>query len=237
MSTINQILQSVSTPILSPTNKSFWLDLEDERKTKFDVDPLACSVSYKRNMGEHGIAHSTHDVTEEDYIQANKIREYYSKKYFWKSLKSNGPQSEYRTNALRLLSINEGWELTDREVGLFVKLPAFYAEDRIYDSFITKLKTDKNTYSGTVHTEKVETLEYIDKTMRWQGKRTVSYWFKNADNKLFGYTTSYNHPFNVLFEEKISTPQKFKFNCGVDNVSDMWYNSIKSFEILKEENA
>jgi hypothetical protein len=225
---ISQILQNVR-----PSN-SFWDDIIDERKTKFEKDPLACSVGYHRVNKEYGIFHTFDNLIEQDFIEANVIREYYSKKYFWRGLKSNRPLSEFRSNLLKLIAINENWELTDKETGLFVKLPAFYKEDRFYDFLIKNFKTDKKFYEGTVGLDKTDTLEFLGKTFRWQGKRLSTYWFKNKDNRLYGYTTDHKHPFNVFFEEKIINPQTFNFACGVDNISDMWYNSIKSFSILKE---
>jgi hypothetical protein len=230
---INQIFQNINA---SPNN-SFWDDLTSERKTKFEKDPLAFSVAHRRIYGEYGILNHAEALMENDYIEANQIREYYSKKYFWRGLKSSRPLSEFRTNLLKLIEVNENWELTEREVGLFVKLPAFYKEDKFYDTLIKNLKTDKQFYSGTVGSEKTEALEFIGQTFRWQGKRMVTYWFKNDQQCLYGYTTIHNHPFNALFEEKIQTLQTFKFSCGVDNISDMWYNSIKTFTFLKEQNA
>ena len=237
LQTITQILQTVSTPIANPASTTGWDDLLVERKTKFEVDPLACSVSYLRQTGTYGMTQSKDNITEEDYSRARQIREYYSKKYFWNSLKSTRPQSEFRANAQKLLAVTEDWNLTDRETGFFVKLPAFYAEDTVYDGFVSKFKTDAESYKGSGAQCVTKRLEFLAKTFRWQQNKRVSYWFKDEDNRLYGYTTFDGHPFNALFEEKIERPQIFEFSRGVDNISTMWYNAIKSFSILKEQNA
>jgi hypothetical protein len=234
---ISQILQSMSSASSSGVMQSFWDEITDERKTKFENDPLACAIGYYRLHGEYGILHTGELLIQEDYIESNRIKEYYSKKYFWQGLKSDRPVSDFRSSLLKLIAINENWELTDKETGLFVKLPAFYKEDQFYDSLIKSCKTDKKFYSGTVSTEKVETLDFLGQTFRWQGRKSTTYWFKSTERRLYGYTTAYNHPFNALFEELIKKPQTFNFSCGVDNISNMWYNSIKSFSILKEQNA
>ena len=80
----------------------------------------------------------------------------------------------------------------------------------------------------------VERLEYLGKTFRWQGNKRTSYWFKDSQSRLYSYTTSHNHPFNDLFEEKVQTPHLMEFSCGIDNISDMYYNNIGSFSFVKE---
>ena len=235
LQTITKILQTVSTPVANPTSSTGWDELLKERKTKFEVDPLVCSVSFHRRKGSYGLLDSKEDVNEDDLNLAKQIREYYTKKYFWNTLKNIRPQSDFRTNAYRLLSIEKKWDLTERECGLFVKMPAFYAEDQIYDQFKSTLITDRKTYvdKGPMKSV-VERLEYLGKTFRWQGNKRTSYWFKDSQSRLYSYTTSHNHPFNDLFEEKVQTPQLMEFSCGIDNISDMYYNNIGSFSFVKE---
>lgn len=237
MSLINltQILQVVNTPLVAKTT---FDDLTDERKTTFEVDPLACSVAFHRKNIGYGLSNTKEDTEEEDFLKAAKIREYYSKKYFWNSLKSNIPQSEFRSNAMRLLAMADKWELTDKDCGFFVKLPAFYEEDIVYDKFKATLSTSKDLYIRKGSAQKVQKkLTYLGKTFRWQRLKRESFWFKDSDNHLYSYTTTHGHPFNNIFEDQIQTPRMFEFNHGVDNIVDMWYNNIGSFTILKEQNA
>lgn len=234
---LTQILQIVSTPVTNPAATTGWDELLNDRGTKFEVDPLVCSVAYLRNTGNYGITHNKDEIKPEDYDRAKQIRDYYTKKYFWNSLKTTRPQTEFRSNAQRLLAITEDWSLSDRDQGFFVKLPAFYAEDVVYDGYMSRFKTDMETARELVGPNNTRCLEFLNKTFRWQAQKRVTYWFKDADNRLYGYTTFHDHPFNALFEEKIQQPQTFEFACGVDNISTMWYNAIKSFTILKETNA
>lgn len=235
LQSITQILQTISTPVAKPTASTGWDDLVKERKIKFEVDPLVCAVSFFRRKGDYGLIDEKDHVIQDDLSLAKTIREYYLKKYFWNALKSNSPQSEYRTNAYRLLAIENEWHLTERECGLFVKLPAFYAEDQIYDKFKLSLTTDRSIYVNQGPKKSVvKRLEYLDKTFRWQGSKRVSYWFKDSQNQLYCYTTSHKHPFNALFEERIQTPQVMEFSCGIDNITDMYYNNIGSFSFVKE---
>lgn len=236
LNSIHQILTIVNTP---PVAKSSYYDLESDRKTSYKVDPLLCSVIFHRKNKAYGLSSTDEkEATPEDYEQTEKIREYYAKKYFWNSLKSDRPQSEFRANAMRLLAITDDWQITDKEAGFFVKLPCFYAEDTVYDKFRATVTTDKETYirKGSSASVAVK-LEFLAKTFRWQRVKRVSYWFKDSNNKLYSYTTMDGHPFNSLFEEKIQTPQTFEFSYGIDNITDMWYNSMKSFTIIKEQNA
>lgn len=237
LQTISQILQTISTPCPTPTMTTTWASpLEsDHRKTKFEIDPLLCSVAYHRKNSSYGLQQNKDDIVDSDVQMAKSIREYYSKKYFWNALKRNQPQSEFRINAYRLLSIEKDWDLTERESGLFVKLPAFYAEDQIYDQFKSTLITGRPTYVNRGPMKSVvERLEYLGNTFRWQGSKRVSYWFKDNQRKLYSYTTAHNHPFNALFEERVQNPQLMEFSCGIDNISDMWYNNIGTFKFVKE---
>ena len=210
--------------------------LFEEEKTNFDVDPLACSVAFLRKTGKYGIEQNSSDIQEEDRVYANKIRAYYTKTWLWNNLKSDRPQSEFRNNALRLLTITENWQLTSRETGLFVKLPAFYEEDIVYDKYRKQFDTSRDAVvknDGIVFTKK---LEFLNKTFRWQKIERDTFWFKDDTNNLYGFT-SRKHPFNDLFEEQVQTPRTFEFLCNCTHVNGMWYNTFYSFKILKEHNA
>jgi hypothetical protein len=228
--TLSQIFQSI------PVGTVEW---NDDHTTDYSVDPLACAVAMYRNSTSYGLLRAANAITDEDQAQANAIRNYYSKKYFWDSLKAQRPQSEYRQNAVRLLSITKDWKLTDRDAGLFVKLPWFYAEDQIYDEFRSTLKVNRDSYVGPNAFDSVsKKLTYLKKTIRWQGsKRAVSFWFKDDDSKLSAVTVYADNPFNDIFEEQIQVPRVFEFTPKVDRLVDMWYNTIKSFKIIKEPNA
>lgn len=235
LQTIGQILQVVNT---GAVQKTILNNLFSDDKTKFEVDPLACSVSFRRRNCEYGLKHEKEHITDEDIAQAKKIRDYYSKKYFWNSLKDTKPQTDFRLNAMRLLAIESGWNLTDRETGLFVKLPCFYEEDTTYDQFKETLITGRDTCQvGKISPDPItQKLTYLKKTLRWQGStKRVTFWFKNDKNKLFGLTALADNPFNELFEDKIQTPQVFLITRrGLDRVADLWYNDIKKFNIVKD---
>jgi hypothetical protein len=209
---------------------------EDEKKV-FKIDPLACAVSLKRNNKPYGLVDNIDHVSQDDFEQANIIRAYYKKKFFWKGLSSSHPATQFRTLANQLLEIEKDWNITEKEAGVFVKLPYFYEEDLVYDSFVTVLLTKREDYAGTAALSVTKNLHFLNKTFKWQHVKRVAYWFKDEANHLYCFNTAYDHPFNPLFEEKIVDPLTFEFACGVDNIGTMWYNTIKSFTILKETNA
>ena len=238
LQTITKILQNINTPVNNPVAKNTgWDDLINERKTTYEVDPLACSVAFHRKNVGYGLTSTRDDTIPDDFVKANQIRDYYSKKYFWNALKNNTPQSEFRVNAIRLLEMDAIWELSEKDTGFFVKLPAFYEEDIVYDNFKAMLKTARDQCVRTTNRSIIKELTYLSKTFRWQRIKRETFWFKDQDNNLYGYTTTHGHPFNALFEERIQTPQVFEFSHGVDRAGDMWYNNIGSFTILKEQNA
>lgn len=202
-------------------------------RTIINIDPLACSVSLHRRNQKTGLVTASNDIINSDISLAKDIRSYYSKKYLWNKLKDATIQSVYQDNALRLLSITENWQLTDREAGLFIKLPWFYAEDKVYDIFRKELHTDKKLYTKNSHTSTFEEhhLTYINKTVRWLGKiKSTSFWFKNDANQLFAFNNPNNNPLISLFEKTIQPSQNFVIKYTASHIADMWYNEIKEFD-------
>lgn len=229
--TIGNILQSAIT-----TNQSrMWDNNLQESKAVFKIDPLVCAIAYKRKNRANGLENEQENYTPDDVAKAAEIREYYSKKFFWENLKSNRPQTDFRSNAIRLLSITDEWQLTDRETGLFVKLPCFYEEDIIYDEFRKTLITDEKFYRAKGRNDpfRVE-LTHLATTLRWQGSKRRAFWFKDANNYLYSITTMDNNPLNSVFEDVVKQPMVYEFRNSVDHVTDMWYNDVRYFKIIKD---
>lgn len=215
-----------------PIMKSFTLaDLTaTSEKRKFLVDPLLLSVAKYRTKHFYDLDHPNVEITNDDISLTAAIRAHYRKKYFWKSL-HEGNVSEFAINCSRLLDIAANWELDDNEVGLFIKLPFFYAEDMVYKRLKEQYKTSK---SDIVLGPKVVTLTFIESTYRWQKHKKTCYWFTDDRNLLYAYNTLADTPFLDLFEEKLTGPITIERLCGPSKIEEMHYHNLTKIKFVKE---
>lgn len=112
-------------------------ELESNEKNKMRIDPtdgLAISVANYRNRELHN-AHT--GVIESDYITADNIREYYSKKLVVRTLKGK-PLSNFRQDLSDYLSKGYKQSYPEKYLGMIHKLPEFY----FYDLEIDSLRLD-----------------------------------------------------------------------------------------------
>lgn len=191
----------------------------------FEVDPLACAVAQgdKKYKGV-GLKSLEEFVTKDDRDQANTIRKYYLKKYFWAKLQGFEP-SEFKSNVTRLLSIDSDWAITERDIGLFVRLVDFYAEDTTYDRLQQALDTREDSYQfGPL--EKTVDLEYVCKTYRAQtNQKAICYWFKDCDNLLYQLKTK-KTPYSAMLESALTTSRKYNLTVRKMHIAAMNFYDI-----------
>lgn len=192
----------------------------------FEVDPLACALA-QRNAKFIGIELiSLEDsVTKEHLDEAKVIREYYLKKYFWAKLQGFEP-SEFKSNVTRLLSIDKEWSITDRDIGLFVRLVDFYAEDTTYDRLQKSLNTREEMYEPVVSTKIVD-LEYVCQTYRAQAsQKAICYWFKDTNNLLYQLKTK-KTPYSAILEKSLTGSKQYVVSLVHGWTASMHFYDIK----------
>jgi hypothetical protein len=233
LQTITQILQTVNSPV--PKKSNFFFEGDTPTK-KFTTDPVVLGVALKRMQTVYGLKDCSEHITPEDQEQARKIRDYYRKKYFWNALKSQATQSDFRMRVSNLLNQQDEWNLTEKDTGIFVKLPYFYEEDTVYDEFKKLYKINQEDYYiDGFRLKKTRLLTHIGTTLRWQANKRKSFWFKDHNDIIYAVSVPHNTPFIGLFEDTINHNINVEFSARVDRVDGMFYNEIAhNFKIVKE---
>lgn len=217
-----------------------------EKEKEFKVDPLYLSCSLK-NLYDNGKGWFSLDsdevqenVTDEIKKHAEKIREYYTKKFFWNALSNQRPMSNYRHRLLNLLE-NRINICKDQDCGIYFKLPYFYEEDQVYDHFkknYTTTDLPDVRYSINASKEDLE-LTFVKQSQSKQRKRNIErFWF--TDQKyLYQIEIEQNNPlldmFKSMLEDKESvTIQAYK---TIDRLDQVYFYKLYKFNFKKEKHA
>lgn len=217
-----------------------------ERETEFTVDPLylSCSLKNLHDQGKGWFQLDSEEVkeniTEEIKQQAEQIRDYYTKKFFWTALTNDRRLSDYRSRLLNLLE-NRIRKCKDQDCGIYFKLPFFYEEDVVYDQF-------KKTYTvsdlpdvryGINSTKESLDLTFIKRSQSTQRKRKIErFWF--TDQKyLYQIELEQTNPlldmFTSLLEGKpIVSIEAYR---TIDRLDQMYFYKLYKFNFKKDQNA
>lgn len=116
-------------------------------------------------------------VTPEDIEQANKIRDYYSKKLMLITLKSDVPLSNFRRDLSTFIS-SEGKVFREDMVPLAFRLPEFYEYDIKLESTVEKARNLDVSLNNHEHV-------FLSKFSRTIKKKTFcEYWFLGTNKNL-----------------------------------------------------
>ena len=206
-----------------------------EAPIRFDVNPLVLSVRLKKLKETdptqwHRLEHPEvkAKLMGEDFNEAEAIKEYYSKKLMWTSLK-DPKMSEYRTHLMGLLSQVKS-TLTKKEVGMIVTLPYFFAEDQVMDSIAKNYRvTDCPAVKPNLKKFQRE-LVYIHQTTRWINKKKfVFYWFSDDNNFVYNIQLDEGNLLRKFFEDIVLTQSTTKFETHITKV-DYPFDYYKMFD-------
>lgn len=217
-----------------------------ERITEFKEDPLVLSCVVKRLLEEgHGYrdmndTSTVEAITDQDRQQAKQIKEYYTKKFFWRALSENRPLSDFRRRLINLLE-NRIRNCKDQDCGIYYKLPYFYQEDMIYDDFKKNLITDTISSLGSSRQNRMtKRLEFLKTTLSAQRKRKIiRYWFKDDNNWLYGLDLTSDNPLLMIFDDYLAEHPTVIFDTKLseDRIDSMNYYRLYQFKFVKEQNA
>jgi hypothetical protein len=224
------------------------ISLYNEKEVEFKEDPLVLAVSLKDIMSQNlGSYYSLDDprvfenITDDIREQAEHIRKYYGKKYFWSNLSSNQHLSDFRGRVCYLLE-NRIHTCKDKDAGIYYKLPYFYDEDMIYDEFKKLYNTTDIPRIGSIKTPNTKhqlTLKYLRTTSSRQQKRNLNrFWF--TDNQyLYNIEIANDNPLLELFKQIVVEKLTVTFDTyyNVDRIDQMYFYKLFNFTLAKETNA
>jgi len=211
-----------------------------EREISFNEDPLVLACIVKDRYETTGNFTSLNDsvlissITDKHRQLAEKIRDYYTKKFFWRLFKND--LSDYRKRLCFLLE-NRIRSCKEKDTGIYCKLPWFYEEDMIYDEIKKSVETSKQYYVNTNGTAKqVVNLTFLKKTLSFQKRRKIErFWFKE-DNELYCIEAEASSIFLELFKSLVERNQPLTLDSRkvADYIDTMWFYKLYDFTLTKE---
>jgi len=217
-----------------------------EKETEFKEDPLVLSVAAKDLVEQcPGQFFSLEDLRVYEHVndnhkeEAERIRKYYTRKFFWKQLESNRNISDFRSRLCYLLE-NRVRTCKDQDSGIYYKLPYFYHEDMIYEEFKTKYNTTEVPRTSSLIASKPRvTLRYLKTSVSRQKKRNVNrFWFTD-DTYLYNIEITSDNPLLELFKQLVIEKMTITFDTyyNVDRIDQMYFYKLYNFTLTKESNA
>lgn len=201
------------------------LDLESETPWTFRpkepkiveplTDPLALSAAWYRVRNSNGLSPvianiSTllqrelfNEVTIEDQLLANKIRDHYSKKIMmWKLL--NQPMSKFRDDLNNFIH-NQYHQIDEKLLPLIYRLPEFYFYDVQFAEMIRPLNNEK---IPSTHITSPEMTFYPLKEFKLNGRvKRNEYWLKDETNHAYVFTLTRDNSLKTLWDREFSKPE------------------------------
>jgi hypothetical protein len=214
-----------------------------ERITEFQYDPLVLACSLKdlveKQEGYYRLDEQRviDNITPEIEQQAEEVRKYYTRKFFWNALSNNRALSDYRRRLINLLE-NRIRSCKDQDCGIYYKLPFFYEEDQVYDDFKKQyMVTDvPNIHYGINKSKEEFELSYLKSTYSTQRKRRLErFWFSN-NKYLFQIEVDRDNPLIEMFKTLLeANPSSVKLEGyrTVDRIDQMYFYKLYKFNFRK----
>ena len=182
-------------------------------------DVLALSVAWKRIRQENTKQAQAirvrrlldtilfEKVIPEDRVQADNIRDYYSKKLMVLKLKDSTNLTRYRQDLTRFVQ-GDGKTFQESYLGLAYYLPMFYEYDCDLDYVRSCVNTKlEDNFSKRSHATEIISLQPIKKIRRiTRSVKSTQYWFKESltDNAVcitIGKDNDLEHIWNYMFNK------------------------------------
>ena len=240
------ISSTILSQVLARAKTTTTLDnlFEQEYKQRiieFTEDPLvlSCTLHSLRSAGSPWMNIDSDIVKESVSIEhreeAEKIRDYYTKKFFWSALANTRPLSDYRRRLLNLLE-SRIRKCDDKDVGIYYKLPFFYKEDIVYDQLKKNFKT-VSLPAITNNNSKVRMdLTFISTTFSSQRKNKIErFWFTEG-TYLYQIEIRDDNPLMDLFKSLLSDNKVLKLETHryIDRIDNMEFYKLLKFNLVKE---
>lgn len=238
--TIQNLIHQINSRQNSSTLDELFNQEYREDPVKFDVNPLVLSVRLKKMIeAEPTHWHRLESVAVksklmgEDFNEAEAIKEYYSKKLMWTTLKDSR-MSDYRTHLMSFLEHPKS-TLTKREVGMVVTLPYFYEEDQVLDSIIKNYQVKDCPRVSPNMTSVTRELVYIHYTSRWIGKKKfMFYWFADDNQFVYNIQIEEGNLLRKFFEHTVLTKGTNVFETHISKVDYPFdYYKMFDFKVIK----
>lgn len=228
---INELLH----PVISSHVKKYEI-------YEFQEDVLALSVTWKRmrDSGEFVASKLTDDIlfkklTAEDKVNADAIRDYYSKKIMMMKLAGDSRFTSFRED-LNIFVHGDKFKMTNNFFGLAYYLPTFYDYDTKLDevkqSVTSKFNwkvTGPKLNSGSVELTPIKKLH-----RKTKGTDVFQYWLKTSDNIAALICVQPSNSLIKLWDHfyNLETPLKIRGSLTPRRIDGLEYVSITNWDIV-----
>ena len=170
------------------TTQDLTLDCDDGFKALFNTpepdmtfadDPVALAWAayrvYLSNPALRWADFADVEVTEQDRVQAQEIRSYYTGRILMDIMRSKKSMSEFRKKLYGLLIGETG--LKKKDIGLLYRLPYFYVEDTALDQVIAQTEAPTSALAQSLVTGTFELIKRIQVSRR--SAEFVQFWLRH----------------------------------------------------------
>lgn len=203
-------------PTPTSTNSPLW-DFVDEIKVaskeprlfEFDDDPIAAACGSRNNWlrgGNRWMSLSDVRITEQDRQEANELRRYYIGRLTIQALRGR-PMTEFRKKFFAIL--NDQYRLTENDIGMLMRLPYFYDEDRDLDEVVATTESVPNPRTPVVEQNLLLTPFKRILVGRRHGE-VMQFWWKNDQNQGVCLGIRMADPLFSLIDSLANDPRVFK---------------------------
>lgn len=202
-------------------------------------DVIALSVTWKRlrdnNSSQSGNLLDKYlfeKVTNSDREIANKIRDYYSKKFMMKTLVGNGDSLSNFRKAIYKIINSDGKLITQDAIGPVYYLPMFYEYDKNVDEVKTQVSVHlPNDQGYETHTKPLTTIKRVEKKMKQTA--TIEYWFKDNNNFATVISITKDNPLLAVWDQIFSKSKvlQIKGMYRPTRLDNFEYYSIKNWSL------
>lgn len=185
----------------------------------FKADPLALVLSLKdQNRANFDIAHDLPKMSEifatKDYMHcALKIRKYYRNRLVMQALKGI-EMSKFRKDLRELVESDNVYYLREDFIPMIIKLPDFYEEDTMFDSFKKSFKTTENAYyrKGFIN-HNISLFPIKQHRRKTRQGDAINYYFTDEVKHLYKLYLDPRNPCLHLFDREFKKDQ-INFTCS-----------------------
>jgi hypothetical protein len=187
----------------------------------FADDPVALAWAayrvYLANPANRWADFNDVEVTDQDRVQAQEIRSYYTGRILMDAMKSKQPMSEFRKKLYGLLIGETG--LKKKDIGLLYRLPYFYVEDTALDQVIAQTEAPKSALAQATIAGTFTIIKRIQVSRR--SMESVQFWLQHHKKTApFMIAVKADNPLLPLLESilqsslPISATAHFKIHRG-----------------------
>ena len=225
----------------------FFDEIEQVKRTPkpitYTFDPLAFTLaSLDSGMSKSNIVDTLGTenpkgvwIAEFDQ-QANDIRKYYRNKLMLRTLKhSNIKMSKFRQDLYNYVESNNPYTIDRNDIPMIVKLPDFYAEDKMMDQFVKDYVMDSKHYQNQTAHDSLTLYPMRKFHRKTQSSDLLHYWFCDDANLVYRIDLEPKNPCVHLFEREFANSSiKFNTLCNLIKTRGQPYAFYKlnKWEIL-----